>query len=67
MDIDTPQAHNWLQLIEVLRDDTNQLENVLSNLRIAIDQIKASFAIIENIIRLVHEADSREIANRNEA
>ena len=67
MDTNAPESHNWLQLLDVLRDDTRQLETIISNLRIAIDQIEASFNIIENLVRLVQEADSRNTTHRNEA
>ena len=63
---DLPTSHNWLQLLEVLRDDANQLESIAINLRVAIDQIKASFNVIENLIRLIQEADTRQEAHANE-
>ena len=51
-----PSPHNWLQLIDVLNDDTAQLEEVADQLKEAIAQIKATFNVISQLIRVAQEA-----------
>ena len=51
-----PSPHNWLQLIDVLNDDTAQLEKLADQLKEAMAQIKATFNVISQLIRVAQEA-----------
>ena len=57
--MDPAPAHNWLRLMDVLRDDVAQLEDIVIRLREAIDQIRASFRVIGQLAQIAQEADTR--------
>ena len=61
-----PSPHNWLQLIDVLNDDTTQLEEVADQLKEAIAQIKATFNVISQLIRVAQEAQQANQRDQRE-